>query len=701
MLGPAFCFTVLDKALAQLKAGAPADQTKAKIIEDHRPFANLGVLGPLLRDYTPLSPDEFSIWRETRELEKENFTELPPEQLTRLMNLHRRALMVGYGELFLQVQTQWPLLAGAYALLDELDQIAADEDLLALNAKKDEIDALGDALKSADSNDDGDGNGDQSAEAEEPFNFTKEKELVDELNVLFRPFLQTEPDPNAQNPEAATLQAFIMTLPATWRESELMRWRRSGEFARSLLQRAGDDPRLQAYAYGYMVHVAAAVTSQPFVNAIAGGPYRSHWWRQRLISNYVDSWTLGYYAAGATMTADLPDPPYEDWADLGADICAAKLYDRIDLGIGVSGMGLIDAVLGKTADDADVAQPTSPELELLANFLSETATDVYGDDGTLPLIPLDIAHDFTPEAFRRAYIGFSAVLWLQTSGEGPVCARELTTEVPDKCYENPPDWVEKIGSPPEPSKHKGTLAGSIILAILALLSLLTGGLGAAVAALAGAAGTAVVTSQTFWEELRCTLYWTRFMVRSIELKTSEFLVLTTLVPPAAFRLSGDGDISGTVGPARGGEGRPLTRTTVPDGAYPRGTDTGTEDVPHSADLGYWSYPVSAEPEGPSQAIWPSIGANRYPDFALDGAGIWRMQNGGVMAPASFPSRTGSVGEPLYFGNSVDNAVQVIRSDAAGLADFNLDADRGYGWLAWATQSPNLPSRPPIDAVQPS
>lgn len=689
MPGPAFCFTVLDRTVEELSTGDANDQAKAAVISNNLAFAYLGALGPLLRDYTPLEPAEFEDWEETAELqtkvEADGIGALDADELRRLVTLHRRALMVGYAQLFRQVQVQWPLLAGAYALLDELDEIAEAEDLLALNAKQDDIAALSDALETEDD------------QGEEPFAFGEERELLDRLNVLFRPFLQSEPTPEAiedDGPEAAAAVTFLQTLPPTWRESELMRWRGAGDFAQALLANAGDDDRLRAYAYGYMAHVATAVAAQPFLNAIVGGPYRTHWWRQRLVSNFVDTWVHGYYVAPATMTGDTPEPPYEDWPEL----CAASLHEKIDLGHGIEGMSLVDAVLGTDVDGNAVPEPSSDDLDALANFLSETAQEVYGEFGQLPFVQFDIAHDFSAQAFRRAYLGLSAVLWLQTSGEGPVCARGLTLEPPDACYENPPSWVTEFEGSPQPSKHKGTLAGAIILAILAILSLLSGGLAAGVAALGAAAGTAVVSSNIFWDELRCTLYWTRYMVRAIELKTAEFLVETTLTPPTVVRLGGFGDVSGTPGPARGAEGRPLVRTTVPDALYPRQVDRGPQDQPPLApDIFYRSYPINAQAEEPVQAIWPSIGANRYPSFALEGEGLWILQNGGIMAPGSFPSATGSAGEPLFFGNAVANAVQVLQADAAGLANYNLDADRGYGWLAWTTSSPHLPSQPPIDA----
>ncbi len=712
MLGPAYCFTVLDKAVAELKNGDDADQAKASILQNNMAFAYLGSLGPLLREYTPLTPEEFDVWRETRELQStlddvdfSNVSEEQEAQLNRLIRLHRRAMMIGYGELFKQVQIQWPLLAEAYQLLDDLDAIAKDENLSELNARQDDIKALGDALKGETGGGGGDdGTDDGGGEPEPPFSFTKEKELIDDLNGLFRPFLQTEPaeiDEDSDDPEGdaaeAALEAYFLTSSATWREAELMRWRKSGEFAQALLEAAGNDERLKAYAYGYMVHVAAAVTGQPFINSIAGGPYRTHWWRHRLATNYVDSWVNGFYGTGATMAGDVPDPPYEDWED----ICAAKLHERIDLGLGLSGLELVDAVLGRNSDGESVAQPSSEDLDLLANFLSSVATETYAEDASLPFISLDVGHDFSPVSFRLAYVGLSSVLWLQTSGDGPVCAREFTDTPPEDCYENPPSWVEEVGSPPEPSKHKGALAGSIILAILALLAALTGGLGAAVAALATAAGTAVVTSNIFWKELRCTLYWTRYMVRAIELRTADFLVVTTLACPTVVRLGGVGELSGAVGPATDAEGRPLTRTTVPDPLYPRQMDRGTESLSYPPDLGYLAYPIAADSEVPEVAIWPSIGANRYASFAIDGDGMFPLQNGGVLASVEFPAPTGSAGEPLFFGNSVANAVQVIRSDAQGLENFNLDADRGYGWLAWRTNPTELPAVPPFEPVDAS
>jgi hypothetical protein len=303
-----------------------------------------------------------------------------------------------------------------------------------------------------------------------------------------------------------------------------------------------------------------------------------------------------------------------------------------------------------------------------------------------------------------------AVLWLQTSGEGPVCAKGLTRDPPKGCPEEPPQWVIDVESPPKPTKHKGPLAGAIILAILALLLSLIGGLVAGLALLGAAAGTGVATSETFWKELRCILYWTRRMVAGIEDNTREFLRRTTLGLPLAHELGSFDAQTGAMGPARDSEGRALTRAPSPDALYPRrmddGVPIGTDATPEQPpDLHFDGYPEAIGAEEPAQTIWPTLGTSRYPDFAVDGGGggggggggAWPLQNGGMMEPVAFPFRPGGDGLPLFFGNATDNAVAVIRAEAAALPDYNLDADRGYGWLAWQV-SDGLPSAPPFETA---
>jgi zinc dependent phospholipase C len=78
--------------------------------------------------------------------------------------------------------------------------------------------------------------------------------------------------------------------------SDIGHYRRTGAFARALWEHAnGDmaDDRLRAYALGYMTHVGADTTAHSFVNSICGGPFRTHWQRHHLVENHMDAlWYL-------------------------------------------------------------------------------------------------------------------------------------------------------------------------------------------------------------------------------------------------------------------------------------------------------------------------------------------------------------------------------------------------------------------------
>lgn len=80
-----------------------------------------------------------------------------------------------------------------------------------------------------------------------------------------------------------------------WYWFDMVHYRRTSQFARNLFLAAGDDPRLKAYAAGYSTHLATDVTGHAYVNACAGGPYRTQWQRHHCCDNYVDVWTLSHY----------------------------------------------------------------------------------------------------------------------------------------------------------------------------------------------------------------------------------------------------------------------------------------------------------------------------------------------------------------------------------------------------------------------
>lgn len=77
--------------------------------------------------------------------------------------------------------------------------------------------------------------------------------------------------------------------------SDMLHYRETSRFGAELWQRASEEPdpvwrdRFQAFALGWISHLATDVTGHAFVNQKAGGPYRAHWQRHHLIENHMDA----------------------------------------------------------------------------------------------------------------------------------------------------------------------------------------------------------------------------------------------------------------------------------------------------------------------------------------------------------------------------------------------------------------------------
>jgi hypothetical protein len=71
----------------------------------------------------------------------------------------------------------------------------------------------------------------------------------------------------------------------------------------------------------------------------------------------------------------------------------------------------------------------------------------------------------------------------------------------------------------------------------------------------------------------------------------------------------------------------------------------------------------------------------YPDFVINGTSALGLNNSILTDGPEFP-RSLKVTSLDLFGDAVANAVDLIKNDGFGLQNYNLDADRGYGWKTW-------------------
>jgi hypothetical protein len=80
-----------------------------------------------------------------------------------------------------------------------------------------------------------------------------------------------------------------------WYWCDYLHYRRTGKFCSNMWQLAQGDADLMRYCLGYASHIGTDVAGHPFVNAIVGGPYRTHWHRHKLVENWIDAYARNYY----------------------------------------------------------------------------------------------------------------------------------------------------------------------------------------------------------------------------------------------------------------------------------------------------------------------------------------------------------------------------------------------------------------------
>lgn len=79
-----------------------------------------------------------------------------------------------------------------------------------------------------------------------------------------------------------------------WYWFDFLHYRRTGRFCSNMWEIAQGDHDLMRYCLGYASHIGTDVVGHPYVNAIVGGPYRTHWHRHKLVENWIDAYTIDF-----------------------------------------------------------------------------------------------------------------------------------------------------------------------------------------------------------------------------------------------------------------------------------------------------------------------------------------------------------------------------------------------------------------------
>jgi hypothetical protein len=467
--------------------------------------------------------------------------------------------------------------------------------------------------------------------------------------------------------------------PSAWTGRDFLHWKRTGEFTAALWADASKsgDPRFVAYALGWLVCYATLVCGSGFISSVAGSSYRTYWWRTRWIANFVDAWLCGFYGSGSTIADDgNPDKPFEQWPSL----CSAGLHNLVDL---TSGLDPEATALDVVMDSPDHPLPRVLPTEFTDYWIGAW-TRVYGTT-TAPL--------FTADRLQIGYLMTWLVLWFQTSGDVIGCNPQPPAAPPTACGSNPqpPDWIDptqtnpvtgSLFTPPTPNaEHDPDIAEvvcGIILAILGLALTVFGGGAVGIPLLVGGIVLAVDgEKQLNWDDLECQLYWLSMYVYTGLNALHQVTVLGGFQHPYAR----DFEVSTQTLPSINGSLQ-LSYDSAPSTCRSKALDHLCS-VWNGALLDWVNY-ASNPPETPTNMVWPLDGL--WPSAIVDDDTRNPVASDILTAPASYDA-----GVVHPFGPAVQNALKLleraIRGDLTDLPDWNLDGDRGLGWLTWTQNGP--------------
>jgi hypothetical protein len=444
-----------------------------------------------------------------------------------------------------------------------------------------------------------------------------------------------------------------------WWWFDAMHYRRTGRFTEAMLEASRDmsSPR-HLFALGYLTHVAADTVGHGYVNLYSGGPYRNQAQRHKTGENFQDVFCL--------------------LAEEGRDFNYSKLHALYNFNY-----------TGAISDTEPAENPTMPFS--LSSFIADTLNRVYQEDA-------DADPDYARSRITASDVDDTYRLWYRfmknftESGTlPPPVAYSLTAELRE-VWEKTMDNLEEAGDFLEGAVDEasdfGLLSIFIILGALIIAAVL-----AAAAIADGIAGAIATLGTSTIRYAACLIYeqlYNAFQLfrLAITFNGLGFPMKEHLTEPRLrqFITPAFADPTGIIAANVAGF-EPLLRFT-PNGViatlfhqerhliYPL-TD-GEKSAVRPAPQSYFN----------TLATHPAFGRIPLDRELIDelvafAAGANRTENALL---AKLEHRT--------LGNALDLSGELYERWFRGkrIPDFNLDSDRGYGYLCW-TQAGNPPNEP--------
>jgi hypothetical protein len=526
--------------------------------------------------------------------------------------------------------------------------------------------------------------------------------------------------------------------------SDILHYRKTYTFGAHLWQKASaaKDSSLQAFALGWMTHLAADVTGHCFVNEKCGGPYRLHWQRHHLVENHMDAtvyqhehgtgnqyesltesalhlW-INFDSSSATNFFVSSGPSYPTGDDVNSMLARQRAWDRDSSLPDVLAQFICQALL-----DVYLTSPTDPTALSKAAWAPHP-TILPGDPPGIPAgfpTPGDL---FDPSTGSGAYqYLYKYLKWTSTAQY-----RFPRPQPPAKYVI--PEFPAFPGSGSSDPTLDGNWAHDVIAILLLLLAWALWLIEVLLYPLAVGAAL-ILDPLTF--DLRRWIY-DHFQVPSYNLwlalhwfhsLTGYELPMNSEINPGLTTLGTSvGDLEATLVAVLDDPSGGLSTTVPPTASEPSGRDLDTQfprdamtdpntlvqSIVASTPLGHtcsklsespsefarpWQFPLSDNAGDTMPSELPLTVASPYRS-GVDATVLFANQPGDAAARTTFEN-AGSSAETdkaagaflphgQHLGDPVDYTCYLIGKltrdglDPESLASFNLDSDRGYGYLCW-------------------
>jgi hypothetical protein len=161
--------------------------------------------------------------------------------------------------------------------------------------------------------------------------------------------------------------------------SDMLHYRETYRFGAELWKRASAEPdpvlqgRFRAFALGWMSHLATDVTGHSFVNEKVGGPYRLHWDRHHLVENHMDALVYNTDHGGQSIYQQMSNSALHLWLAFKPDGSSrVNMFDPEPNLPYPNGDSSIDIFKRNLVWDVDSNLPDE-----LAQFISDTMKAVF------------------------------------------------------------------------------------------------------------------------------------------------------------------------------------------------------------------------------------------------------------------------------------------------------------------------------------